>query len=57
MDITSPFVVVPVIVVTFFCCILWATHGHFDSEQPTEASCGHLDPEEEQTAATFRAGE
>ena len=47
MDITSPFFVVPVIVATFFCCILWATHGHFESEQPTEASCGHVDPEPE----------
>ena len=41
MGITSPLVVVPVIVLTFFCCILWATHGHFDSEQPTESSAGH----------------
>jgi hypothetical protein len=31
MDITSPFVVVPVIVATFFVCILWATHGNVQS--------------------------
>jgi len=36
MDITSPFVVVPVIVVVFFACILWATHFEFESEQPEE---------------------
>lgn len=36
MDITSPFVVVPVIVVVFFACILWATGGKADSEQPEE---------------------
>lgn len=46
MDITSPFVVVSVIVVIFSCCILWATHGHFSSEQPTESSAGHVDPED-----------
>jgi hypothetical protein len=31
MDITSPFVVVPVIVATFLACILWATHGNVQS--------------------------
>jgi len=36
MDITSPFVVVPVIIVVFFACILWATHFEFESEQPGE---------------------
>lgn len=46
MDITSPFLVVLVIVFTFVCCILWATHGHFDSEQPTESSAGHVDLED-----------
>ncbi|MBS1801879.1 MAG: hypothetical protein JST28_00855 [Acidobacteria bacterium] len=42
MDIASPFFVVPVIVVTFFCCILWATGGNADSHQPTESSAGHM---------------
>jgi hypothetical protein len=36
MDITSPFVVVPVIVFTFLACILWATGGNADSHQPDE---------------------
>lgn len=44
MDIASPFVVVPVIVVTFFCCILFATRGNPDSHQPTEDSAGHVRP-------------
>jgi len=42
MDIASPFVVVPVIVATFFVCILWATRGDTDSHQPTESSAGHM---------------
>jgi hypothetical protein len=42
MDIASPFVVVPVIVATFFACILWATRGNPDSHQPTEPSVGHM---------------
>jgi hypothetical protein len=42
MDIASPFVVVPVIVGVFFCCILWATRGNPDSHQPTESSSGHM---------------
>jgi hypothetical protein len=46
MDITSPFFVVPVIIVTFLSCILWATHGQFDSEQPSESSAGHVDLED-----------
>ncbi|WP_162601850.1 hypothetical protein [Occallatibacter savannae] len=44
MDIASPFVVVPVIVVTFLCCILFATRGNPDSHQPTEGSEGHVRP-------------
>jgi hypothetical protein len=42
MEIASPFVVVPVIVVVFFACILWATGGRTNSEQPTESSAGHM---------------
>jgi len=42
MDIASPFVVVPVIVVVFFACILWSTGGRTNSEQPTESSAGHM---------------
>ena len=42
MDIASPLVVVPVIVVVFFMCILWATRGNPDSHQPTESSAGHM---------------
>ena len=42
MDITSPFVVVPVIVAVFFACILWATRGSTESHQPTESSSGHM---------------
>jgi hypothetical protein len=42
MDITSPFFVVPVFVVVFFTCILWATRGNVDSHQPTESSAGHM---------------
>jgi hypothetical protein len=30
MDITSPFVVVPVIVIVFFACIFWATSSKDD---------------------------
>jgi hypothetical protein len=41
MDITSPFFVVPVLVVVFAACILWATGGHADSHQPTESSVGN----------------
>ena len=41
MDITSPFVVVPLIVGTFFVCILWATRGSGESHQPEESSAGH----------------
>lgn len=41
MDITSPFVVVTVIVGVFFACILWATHGNVESEQPHESETGH----------------
>jgi hypothetical protein len=41
MDIASPFVVVPVIVVVFFSCILWATRDSTDSHQPTESNSGH----------------
>jgi hypothetical protein len=40
MDITSPFFVVPVIVAVFAACILWATGGGADSENPTESSVG-----------------
>ena len=42
MNIASPFVVVPVIVVVFFACILWATGGRANSEQPSESSAGHM---------------
>jgi hypothetical protein len=42
MDIASPFVVVPVIVIVFFGCILWATRSNPDSHQPTESSAGHM---------------
>lgn len=42
MDITSPLVVVPVLVIVFFCCILWATRGNPDSHNPTESSAGHM---------------
>jgi hypothetical protein len=42
MDIASPFVVVPVVVVVFFACILWATGGRTNSEQPSESSAGHM---------------
>jgi len=41
MDISSPFVVVPVIVATFFVCILWATRGSAESHQPHESESGH----------------
>ena len=44
MDIASPFVVVPVIVVTFFACILFAPRANPDSHQPTEDSAGHVRP-------------
>jgi hypothetical protein len=38
MDITSPFVVVPVIVAVFFVCILWATQGGGEEgHHPSEA--------------------
>lgn len=38
MDITSPFVVVPVIVAVFVTCILWATHGgEAEGHHPSEA--------------------
>jgi hypothetical protein len=42
MDITSPLVVVPVLVIVFFSCILWATRSNPDSHQPTESSAGHM---------------
>jgi hypothetical protein len=42
MDITSPLVVVPVFVIVFLSCILWATSGNPDSHQPTESSAGHM---------------
>jgi len=41
MDITSPFVVVSAIVLTFFACIFWATRANVDSEQPHESESGH----------------
>ena len=41
MEISSPFIVVPVIVATFFVCILWATRDSAESEQPHEAESGH----------------
>ena len=40
MHITSPFVVVPVIVAVFFACILWSTGGTADGK--TEGS--HPEP-------------
>lgn len=39
--ISSPFIVVPVIVLTFVACILWATRGSAESEQPHESESGH----------------
>ena len=42
MDITSPFVVVPVFVIVFFTCILWATRGSATGEQPRQPTAGHL---------------
>jgi hypothetical protein len=42
MDITSPFFVVPVIVVVFFSCILWATGGRPEGpEHEHEEAGGH----------------
>ncbi len=41
MHITSPFVVVPVIIAVFTACILWATGAKADSEQPSEDIGGH----------------
>jgi hypothetical protein len=41
MHITSPFVVVPVIVAVFTACILWATGGNPDSHQPSEEVGSH----------------
>jgi hypothetical protein len=41
MDINSPFFVVPLIVVVFATCILWATSAHADSHQPTESNVGN----------------
>jgi hypothetical protein len=38
MDITSPFVVVPVIVFVFLACILWATGGTADGRTADHAS-------------------
>lgn len=40
MDITSPFVVVPVIVFVFFACILWSTGGTADGRTADEAGHG-----------------
>ena len=37
MHISSPFLVVPVIVFTFLACILWATGGKAEGEQHEEA--------------------
>lgn len=39
MDITSPYFVVPVFVVVFLACILWATGGTADGHTADEA--GH----------------
>jgi hypothetical protein len=36
VDITSPLVVVPVIVVVFFACIIWATRTNVQSHHSTE---------------------
>ena len=41
MDITSPFVVVPVIVIMFFVCILWATGGTADGRTADDAHPQH----------------
>ncbi len=40
MDITSPFVVVPVIAAVFFACILWATNTGPTAHHPTDSG-GH----------------
>ena len=40
MNITSPFVVVPVIVAVFFACILWSTGGTADGKTEGNGS-GH----------------
>jgi hypothetical protein len=37
MDITSPFVVVPVIAFVFFACILWSTGGTADGHTADDA--------------------
>jgi hypothetical protein len=42
MDISSPLVVVPVLVAVFFGCILWATRGDPVSEQPKDSHTGHM---------------
>lgn len=41
MDITSPFVVVPVFVVVFFTCILWATRTDPANQHSDDGHSGH----------------
>jgi hypothetical protein len=41
MDISSPFVVVPVIVLVFLTCILWATGGTADGRTADNSHAAH----------------
>ena len=41
MSITSPFVVVSAIVITFFACILWSTGGTADGRTADDAHPHH----------------
>ena len=41
MNIASPFVVVPVIVIVFFIGILWSTGGKADGSTSDEHHAGH----------------
>ena len=41
MNITSPFVVVPIIAITFIICILWSTGGTADGRTADDAHPQH----------------
>ena len=41
MHVSSPFVVVPVIVLVFFACILWATGGKADGSTADDGHPAH----------------
>ena len=41
MHISSPFLVVPVIVVVFFACILWSTGGKADGSTADDSHPAH----------------